>query len=160
MKHITLCAESNDGVNIIFENLKTAMENMVRELPINNKELLILKSIMDSEDITSAEISEMFSVSKAAVSQFVSSLENRGYLKRRLSDKDRRRIYFDITDTGRELVRMTDEYIAGSINIVKENLGEKDYKTMTELLKKTTKILAEISGDKRYIPASGAANIK
>ncbi len=149
MNHITLCAENNDGVNIIFENMKTALENMVKDLPINNKELLILKSIMDSEDITSAEISDMFSVSKAAVSQFASSLEKRGYLRRRLSDKDRRRVYFDITDAGRELVRRTDEYIAGSINIVKERLGEKDYNAMTELLKRTTKILAEISGEKR-----------
>ncbi len=149
MNHITLCAENNDGVNIIFENMKTALENMVKDLPINNKELLILKSIMTSEDITSAEISEMFSVSKAAVSQFVSSLEKRGYLRRRLSDKDRRRVYFDITNVGVELVRSTDEYIAESINIVKERLGEKDYNTMTGLLKKTTKILADISENKR-----------
>lgn len=149
MKHITLCAENNDGVNIIFENMKTALENMLKDLPINNKELLILKSIMTGGDITSAEISGMFSVSKAAVSQFVSSLEKRGYLRRRLSDKDRRRVYFDITDAGVELVRSTDEYIAESINIVKNRLGENDYNTMIELLKKTTTILADISENKR-----------
>lgn len=139
-------------VNIIIQNMKTALSNTYAALPLTHKELLILKSIRNRENmgetITSAEISDMFSISKAAVSQFVSSLEKRGFLTRRHSYDDRRRVYFETTEIGKSMVDKSNAYLDENFNIVKERLGLENFETLLRLVREATEILAEISKER------------
>ncbi len=145
MEDIKCSCEDFDGISVIIENMRTAAQNTMRFLSINTREFMILKAILSSENITSAELSGMFPISKAAVSQFTSSLEKRGFLIRRIGDRDRRRVYFEVTDAGRELVEKGDTYHAEDINIVKNQLGEENFKRMMEFARETAEILVNIS---------------
>lgn len=50
------------------------------------------------------DLAGIFNVSSSTVTDYVDYLENRGYVKRVRSEKDRREVYIELTDIGKEWV--------------------------------------------------------
>jgi len=65
---------------------------------------LVLKTIMDHEDITQNEIAEFIFKDKASVTRIIDLLIKKGYLKREPSKENRRRVNLTITKAGYQIV--------------------------------------------------------
>jgi len=65
---------------------------------------LVLKTIMDHEDITQNEIAEFIFKDKASVTRIIDLLIKKGYLKREPSKENRRRVKLTITKAGYQIV--------------------------------------------------------
>ncbi len=67
---------------------------------------MALCSINNSPDkeLTSGELSEFLSLSASNTSKIISSMENKKLLKRTLGQKDKRQMYFSLTNQGKEML--------------------------------------------------------
>lgn len=135
-------------VHRIIEKIKNSFTNIFLNMPITNKEFFILKAIIayekNGKKITSTEISHMLCISRAAVSQFVSSLEKRGYILRSTSRNDRRKTYLEITEKGEKTINETEKHLDNVFNTVKTKLGNERFDTLICLLKDISEITTEL----------------
>lgn len=73
---------------------------------ISLNEGMALCSISNSEKgkLTSGEIGELLGLTHSNTSKVLSSIEDKEYIKRTLGKKDKRQMFFNITDSGKELL--------------------------------------------------------
>lgn len=82
-------------------------ENDVKKETGNSiNELLILCSLEHNNNISPKELSEEMGVSAGRVSKILSSLEEKDFIKRRLGKEDKRHMFFDLTDEGKEQLKL------------------------------------------------------
>ena len=134
---------------ILILKIKEALNCLLSVLPISNREYFILKTIDESmsegNKITSSDISRQFGVSRAAVSQYISSLESEGYILRYNSENDRRRTYLITTEKAKDITRKIDSYLNINCITVKDTMGEEKFRTMLELIEESIVIIKNIS---------------
>ncbi len=99
----------------------------------------------EGNKITSSDISRQFGVSRAAVSQYISSLESEGYILRYNSENDRRRTYLITTEKAKDITRKIDSYLNKNCITVKDTMGEEKFRTMLELIEESIVIIKNIS---------------
>ena len=80
----------------------------------------------EGNKITSSDISRQFGVSRAAVSQYISSLESEGYILRYNSENDRRRTYLITTEKAKDITRKIDSYFNKNCITVKDTMVKKN----------------------------------
>lgn len=70
---------------------------------INKTQRGVLMYIAFNGPVLMNEVSERFALEKGSFTQVADSLENLSYIERKRCDKDRRKIYLEITDKGKEV---------------------------------------------------------
>lgn len=134
---------------ILIAKIKESLNCLLSEMPISNREYFILKTIDESvsegNKITSSDISRQFGVSRAAVSQYISSLESEGYILRYNSENDRRRTYLITTEKAKDITQKIDSYLNKNCIAVKNTMGEEKFQTMLELIEESIVIIKNIS---------------
>lgn len=88
---------------------KKAFEGMVRELGIHQSQHRMLMSIAEDSTITQTDLSAQLEVSPAAVAVAIKKLEQDGFLKRRMSERDNRFNEIELTEKGRAAVDSSKE---------------------------------------------------
>lgn len=73
------------------------------EITIN--EAMLLCCLKDDEAKTAGTICDYIGLSNSRVSKVITSVENKGFIKREIHAEDRRRMLFSLTDQGREKIR-------------------------------------------------------
>ena len=63
---------------------------------------MVLCSLMKNEQLSSSEISELLGLTSSNTSKVIRSVENKGLIERIIGDKDKRQMYFLLTDEGRK----------------------------------------------------------
>lgn len=134
---------------ILIAKIKEALNCLLSVMPISNREYFILKTIDESvsegNKITSSDISRQFGVSRAAVSQYISSLESEGYILRYNSENDRRRTYLITTEKAKDITKKIDSYLNNNCVTVKNTMGEEKFQTMLKLIEESVAIIKNIS---------------
>ena len=70
-------------------------------------QLTILKAIHESGNLNVSEIASNISLSQATVTNILMRLEQQGYLTRRRSGSDRRKVYIEVSEKARALLEST-----------------------------------------------------
>lgn len=65
---------------------------------------MALCSLSKSERLSSGEIGELLGLTLSNGSKVIRSVENKGLIRRVVGDRDKRQMYFSLTDRGRELL--------------------------------------------------------
>jgi len=97
----------NEFTQMVFRLHKVKMFNLVHNL--NTREVYTMLKINGHKDNINQiclheELEEHLAVTKSAVSQMISSLEEKGYIMREIDKNDRRKFELSITGKGQELV--------------------------------------------------------
>ena len=93
------------------------------------------------------DMGDYLRVSKAAVSQMLSSLESRGLVTRETDPENRRTIIVKLTEKGNEIIERVERRFDIYIEMLIDRLGEKDTREIIRLLYRLDDILADIAGD-------------
>ncbi len=116
--------------------------NVKRDIPIRSSEMGVLIYISNKSDIvTPLDISNFLGVTKPSVTPIVNTLINDGYLNKIPSMIDKRSYNLSLTSKAQDLLKLSLEKYIASINILKDGLGDADYKLLIELLDKSNEIL-------------------
>lgn len=79
-------------------------KHLVRTSGLTASQVLILQAIDKQEQATPSQLAKEISLSQATITSIVDRLENRGLLARERSQTDRRRVYLQLTEAGKEVL--------------------------------------------------------
>jgi DNA-binding MarR family transcriptional regulator len=97
----------------------------------------------NADQTTHHAMHEALAVSKAAVSQMLSSLEKRGYIQREIDHNNRRKIVITLTEQGKAAVDEAEKKMDVLMSRIITRFGEKDTRNFTRLLDRFTEIVDE-----------------
>jgi MarR family transcriptional regulator for hemolysin len=100
---------------------------------------LVLKTILDHDDISQNEIAEFIFKDKASVTRIIDLLIRKGYLKREPSPENRRRVKLTITKAGNHIVEQIMPTIKGYRKNALIGCSEQELETLNTVLAKIIK---------------------
>ena len=120
----------NRGLGRDTNNINITMSEFIlmREVAENTKDVYNPSAL--------TEVREYLSVSKAAVSQMLNSLEKRGYILREIDPNNRRNIIVILTDEGRTAFEKRNQEFYDRFELVIRGIGEKDVSQFIEMINK------------------------
>ncbi|MCL2351658.1 MAG: MarR family winged helix-turn-helix transcriptional regulator [Firmicutes bacterium] len=140
-------AQKEKFILALFKFRKFA-QSVAQVLDVSLGEFMVLAGISERArcdgDFRASEAMEFLGVTKPAVSQILNSLEKKGFVTRRISDSDRRRIRVGLTDSGLETVVRLKGMFDRAITEVMDRFGEEDFSKLTELLARFESVSEEI----------------
>jgi len=110
---------------------------------------IAVTSASSNSNTTLSDIREYLSITKAAVSQILRSLENKGLIIRDVDKNDRRNLIITITPEGQEMLRIKDEEFNERFNKITNALGESDITQMIEIINRMSKTLSQIKDQQK-----------
>lgn len=72
---------------------------------ISLNEGMALCSLSKTPSLSSGELGELLGLSSSNTSKVICSVEKKGYVERVVGTKDKRNMYFSLTDSGRDILR-------------------------------------------------------
>lgn len=113
-----------------------------KDLPIRPSEMGVLNIIVQREGkFTPLMLAELLEVSKPMITNYITVLENKGYIYKEVSKEDKRSFFVVPTDKARELVQVTAANMEAHLHKVEESLGEERFEELLKLLDETNKII-------------------
>ncbi len=100
----SVCDDVLIAIRRIIQRIDLHSKRLVKQFGLTGPQLIILREIQQAGEITASDISKAISVSQATVTGILDRLEKRGYLVRKKSDRDRRRVLVKITSAGEHLL--------------------------------------------------------
>ena len=105
---------------------------------ITHSEFMMLRMLVTAEEynenLTVTVISERIHISKAAVSQMITQLENKNWVSRKTDENDKRLVYVCLTPEGRAVYESQLEVIGHSMLEIFSEMREDDMKKLYEVL--------------------------
>ena len=99
--------------------------------------------------ITVTHIAKFLDMTAAAMSKMLRLIEEKGYVERRLDDKDRRAVYICLTQKGEKLIREERNRVNARISKIIEILGNEDTNELLRLLNKLADAMQTTKKDYR-----------
>jgi DNA-binding MarR family transcriptional regulator len=99
-----VCDDVLIAIRRIIQRIDRHSKHLVKQFGLTGPQLIILREIAQSNEITASDISRAISLSQATVTGVLDRLEKRGYVVRQRSERDRRRTLVKITPDGDHLL--------------------------------------------------------
>lgn len=127
----------NRGLGRDTNNINITMSEFIlmREVAENTREVYNPSAL--------TEVREYLSVSKAAVSQMLNSLEKRGYILREIDPNNRRNIIVILTDEGRTAFEKKNQEFYDRFEMVIRGIGEKDVSQFIAMINKMSDAMGD-----------------
>lgn len=117
-----------------MKNFKSTELRMINE---------ILSAKYEGRRLISTQLATLLGITRSAVSQIVTNLENRGIVKRVADDVDRKIAYVEITDDALELFKEDWEVMQREVGRLVEKFGTERFETMYTLLNEFVELAEE-----------------
>lgn len=117
-----------------MKNFKSTELRMINE---------ILSAKYEERRLISTQLATLLGITRSAVSQIVTNLENRGIVKRVADDVDRKIAYVEITDGALELFKEDWKVLQGEVGELVEKFGAERFETMYTLLNEFVELAEE-----------------
>ena len=118
--------------NLLVDDLKKTLKNY----PINATEFSVMEFLHSKGEKSIQEIRDRILLASGSATYVVDNLEKKGYVIRRISQKDKRVTYIGLTETGMKLI--DDIFPTHKKNTKKifEKINDKELVILKEILKK------------------------
>ena len=118
--------------NLLVDDLKKTLKNY----PINATEFSVMEFLYSKGEKSIQEIRDRILLASGSATYVVDNLEKKGYVIRKISQKDKRVTYIGLTETGMKLI--DDIFPAHKKNTKKifEKINDKELVILKEILKK------------------------
>ena len=118
--------------NLLVDDLKRILKNY----PINATEFAVMEFLYSKGEKSIQEIRDRILLASGSATYVVDNLEKKGYVIRKISQKDKRVTYIGLTETGMKLI--DDIFPAHKKNTKKifEKINDKELVILKEILKK------------------------
>lgn len=127
------------------ELLPHMMRRMHQELAgslkdgITANQFFVMKMLADRGQMTVSEVAEAFTVSLSAVTSLVDRLFRAGMIERRRSEDDRRVVWLELTEEGRNMVNTC---MAGRRRVIRRYISRLEEKELVFLIEINEKIVS------------------
>lgn len=122
--------------------------NLFEKENISCSELSVLKVLCEGEKedkkMNVTELANELNMSKSAVSQLISKLEKKGFVKRKINLFDKKINYISVTEEARSAYENNHKKYNEVVKKVVDEMGETDSKELSRLLGKLSNIISEL----------------
>ena len=141
----------NEFVQAMFRLKKMMNRGLGRDLDnanITMSEFILMREVAENtkesyNSMALTEVREYLSVSKAAVSQMLNSLEKRGYILREIDPNNRRNIIVILTEEGKNAYRKKNQEFYNRFEMVIQGIGEKDVSQFIAMINKMSDAMGD-----------------
>ena len=141
----------NELVQAMFRLKKMMNRGLGRDLDnanITMSEFILMREVAENtkesyNPMALTEVREYLSVSKAAVSQMLNSLEKRGYLTREVDVNNRRNIIVVLTEVGQEVYQKKNQEFLDRFEKVIQGIGDTDISHFIAMINKMADAMGE-----------------
>lgn len=118
--------------NLLVDDLKKTLKNY----PVNVTEFAVMEFLYSKGEKSIQEIRDRILLASGSATYVVDNLEKKGYVNRKISQKDKRVTYIKLTEVGKKL--MDDIFPIHKINtkMIFDDLTKEELVTLKEILKK------------------------
>lgn len=92
------------AIRKITQSISMNSKSLVKRVGLTGPQLMILQSIASSGEVSVGQVAKTISLSQATVTGILERLERRGFVSRRRSDSDRRRVLVQVTEGGEQVL--------------------------------------------------------
>ncbi|MBC2191569.1 winged helix-turn-helix transcriptional regulator [Listeria sp. FSL L7-0229] len=126
----------------------THIHQAISEISTNTVDLsieqfFVLREIAAYDGISATELAATLSVNKSAITPKLKKLLDKGYIRRKRNQQDKRAIVLTISEKGNNVYEACEKQLELLVNEWLEILGEKDSEHFFELFQKITKSVVE-----------------
>jgi len=107
---------------------------------------ILFSRLSDGEPVTASELCQRMQLLKSQINKILTSMESRGYVERRRSETDKRKIEIHLTESAIAVYEQEHERILSIIRHVEESLGDEQARTLTCLLNQTVEAIEQMEG--------------
>ena len=100
-----ICDDVLISLRKIIQSIDLHSRFLVKQVGLTGPQLIILREVLKSGEIPIGKLSKTISLSQATVTGILDRLEKRGLLTRQRSETDRRQVFLQVTQTGKELLK-------------------------------------------------------
>lgn len=122
----------------IYSNMHCQIGSGMKESGLTPQQILVMKLIAHNKEMTSSQLCEELSLSKATVSGIVGRLEDAGYLQKEKRATDKRNTYITFTEKGMNFAISFKKSMNHSFNKVLESLTDEEVIYITNALELLT----------------------
>ncbi len=133
---IFLISAINKEINFLFDNF-------LSELEITKTESMYLRLIYNNPGITQYEISKLRKIEKSLVTKYITNLEDKGLIEKKLLDKRKKGLY--LIEDGQKAIKFIDDFIPDLQEKFKDLFTDEESKFFNTLLKKLKLRLEEVN---------------
>lgn len=133
---ILLISAINKEINFLFDNF-------LSELEITKTESMYLRLIHNNPGITQYEIAKIRKIEKSLVTKYITNLEDKGLIEKKLLDKRKKGLY--LIEDGKKAIKFIDEFIPDLQEKFKDLFTDEESKFFNTLLKKLKLRLEEVN---------------
>lgn len=118
--------------------------NSKRELPIRSSEMgMLIYLVKTEEEKTPNGVAQFFHFTKSMATNMVTSLSAKGYIEKKQSEIDKRKVLLIPTNKALKLVEETYQEYVKSMSRLQTGMGIKKFEAFIHLLKTANDILLE-----------------
>ncbi len=146
-----LSIELNEELSNLFSSFKRIATSLPVNKALNFTENAIIMhmyfiklSKKDDTAVKISDINEKMQLSRAALSQNFNSLEEKGYIKRKIQVEDRRSIILEITEKGKKIQDESVTAVNEFCKLAQERFGKEKFMTLLTLSDEFAKLTQEI----------------
>ena len=133
---IFLISAINKEINFLFDNF-------LSELEITKTESMYLRLIYNNPGITQYEKSKLRKIEKSLVTKYITNLEDKGLIEKKLLDKRKKGLY--LIEDGQKAIKFIDDFIPDLQEKFKDLFTDEESKFFNTLLKKLKLRLEEVN---------------
>lgn len=102
--HDTVTNDVLIAIRKITQSISLNSKSLVKRVGLTGPQLLILQAIHSAGEVPVGQVAKTICLSQATATGILERLEKRGYVTRRRSNSDRRRVLVQITEAGAEVL--------------------------------------------------------
>jgi len=130
-----------DNLRRVFQVVNEYSKRAEKETGLTGPQLWAIKVISDSEPIKVSDLARKMYLHPATVVGILDRLETRGLVARTRSTEDRRVVYVDLTELGKDLVNQAPEVVQGVLVRGLEQLPKDELLTIADSLEQLVGIV-------------------
>lgn len=136
-----LVADIVDDIRRIFQVLTEQSWKVEHETSLTGPQLWVIKMLKESAPMKVSDLARRMYLNPATMVGLLDRLEAKDLVKRTRSEKDRRVVFIDLTDQGRELESNSPEVVQSLLVKGLEEIGAKDLQSISDNLGQIVNIL-------------------
>lgn len=139
--------KNNEGsiflISVINKEINFLFDNFLSELEITKTESIYLRVIHNNPGITQYEIAKLRKIEKSLVTKYITNLEDKGLIEKKLLDKRKKGLY--LIEDGQKAIKFIDDFIPDLQEKFKDLFTDEESKFFNTLLKKLKLRLEEVN---------------
>ena len=107
-----------------------------KNIDLTKEQMIVLKKLHDHDGLHQNELAFLTLRDKSTLTRLLSKMENKNYISRKKSKKDKRINNVYLTDLGKEIFEKTRPIIKHIISTMEQNISQKEKQQIINTLKK------------------------